>query len=96
MQQKLAAQQQAQQAEYELQKTGNVVAKAAVAKAEGEGQSVLVRAKAESEANRMLQATLSAILIQNKTIEKWNGILPQVTGGSMPLLDLNSFKGAKQ
>ena len=94
MQQKMAAQQQAQQAEYELQKQ-EMLAKAAVAKAEGEAQSVLVRAKAESEANRMLQLTLSAILIQNKTIEKWNGILPQVTGGSMPLLDLNSFKAAK-
>jgi regulator of protease activity HflC (stomatin/prohibitin superfamily) len=94
MQQKMAAQQQAQQAEYELQKQ-EMLAKAAVAKAEGEAQSVLVRAKAESEANRMLQSTLSAILIQNKTIEKWNGILPQVTGGSMPLLDLNNFKGAK-
>jgi prohibitin 2 len=95
MQQKMAAQQQAQQAEYELQKQ-EMLAKATVAKAEGEAQSVLVRAKAESEANRMLQATLSAILIQNKTIEKWNGVLPQVTGGAMPLLDLNSFKGAKQ
>ena len=95
MQQKMAAQQQAQQAEYELQKQ-EMLAKAAVAKAEGEAQSVLVRAKAESEANRMLQATLSAILIQNKTIEKWNGTLPQVTGGAMPLLDLNNFKGAKQ
>jgi regulator of protease activity HflC (stomatin/prohibitin superfamily) len=94
MQQKMAAQQQAQQAEYELQKQ-EMLAKAAVAKAEGEAQSVIVRAKAESEANRMLQSTLSAILIQNKTIERWNGILPQVTGGSMPLLDLNSFKSAK-
>src|SRR5438105_7278496 len=93
MQQKMAAQQQAQQAEYELQKQ-QMLAKAAVAKAEGEAQSVLVRAKAESEANRMLQATLSGILIQNKTIEKWNGTLPQVTGGAMPMLDLNSFKNA--
>jgi regulator of protease activity HflC (stomatin/prohibitin superfamily) len=95
MQQKMAAQQQAQQAEYELQKQ-EMLAKAAVAKAEGEAQSVLVRAKAESEANRMLQTTLSAILIQNKTIEKWNGILPEVTGGGMPLLDLKNFKGAKE
>jgi regulator of protease activity HflC (stomatin/prohibitin superfamily) len=90
MQQKMAA----QQAEYELQKQ-EMLAKAAVAKAEGEAHSVLVRAKAESEANRMLQSTLSAILIQNKTIEKWNGILPQVTGGAMPLLDPNSLKAAK-
>lgn len=95
MQQKMAAQQQAQQAEYELQKQ-EMLAKAAVAKAEGEAQSVLVRAKAETEANRMLQSTLSPILIQNKTIDKWNGTLPQVTGGSMPLLDLNNFKGGKQ
>jgi regulator of protease activity HflC (stomatin/prohibitin superfamily) len=94
MQQKMAAQQQAQQAEYELQKQ-QMLAKAAVAKAEGEAQSVLVRAKAETEANRMLQSTLTGILIQNKTIDKWNGILPQVTGGAMPLLDLNSFKNAK-
>jgi regulator of protease activity HflC (stomatin/prohibitin superfamily) len=93
MQQKMAAQQQAQQAEYELQKQ-EMLAKAAVAKAEGEAQSVLVRAKAESEANRMLQTTLSSILIQNKTIEKWNGVLPQVSGGATPLLDLNSFKAA--
>ena len=94
MQQKMAAQQQAQQAEYELQKQ-EMLAKAAVAKAEGEAQSVLVRAKAESEANRMLQTTLSAILIQNKTIEKWNGTLPQVTSGAMPLLDLKSFNNGK-
>jgi len=95
MQQKMAAQQQAQQAEYELQKQ-EMLAKAAVAKAEGEAQSVLVRARAESEANRMLQSTLSSILIQNKTIEKWNWILPTVTGGAMPLLDVSSIKAAKQ
>ena len=94
MQQKMAAQQQAQQAEYELQKQ-EMLAKAAVAKAEGEAQSVLVRAKAETEANRMLQSTLTAILIQNKTIDKWNGVLPQVTGGSMPLLNLGNLQGAK-
>src|ERR1035438_2071143 len=95
MQQKMAAQQQAQQAEYELQKQ-EMLAKATVAKAEGDAQAVLVRAKAESEANRMLPPTLSAILIQNKTIEKWNGTLPQVTGGAMPLLDLKNFKSGKE
>jgi regulator of protease activity HflC (stomatin/prohibitin superfamily) len=90
MQQKMAAQQQAQQAEYELQKQ-EMLAKAAVAKAQGEAQSVLVRAKAEAEANRMLQTTITPILIQNKTIEKWNGVLPQVTGGAVPLLDLKQM-----
>lgn len=90
MQQKMAAQQQAQQAEYELQKQ-QMLAKAEVAKAEGEAQSILVRAKAQAEANRLLQATLSQGLIQSKAIDKWNGVLPQVAGGSTPFVDLRSF-----
>ena len=91
MQEKMAAQQQAQQAEYELQKN-QMLAKAEVAKAEGEAQSILVRAKAQAEANRLLQSTLSQNLIQSKAIDKWNGILPQVSGGSTPFIDLKGFK----
>ena len=93
MQQKMAAQQQAQQAEYELQKQ-QMLAKAEVAKAEGDAQSILVRAKAQAEANRLLQSTLSANLIQSKAIDKWDGVLPQVAGGSTPFVDLRS-KAAK-
>jgi len=91
MQEKMAAQQQAQQAEYELQKQ-QMLAKAEVAKAEGEAQSILVRAKAQAEANRLLQSTLSQNLIQSKAIDKWNGILPQVAGGSTPFIDLRAMK----
>ncbi len=89
MQEKMAAQQQAQQAEYEFQKQ-QMLAKAEVAKAEGEAQSILVRAKAQAEANRLLQATLSSNLIQSKAIDKWNGILPQVSGGSTPFINLKT------
>ncbi len=91
MQQKMAAQQQAQQAEYELQKQ-QTLAKAAVAQAEGEAQSILVRAKAQSAANQLLQSSITPTLVQYKTVEKWNGILPQVTGGSIPMLDLRGKK----
>lgn len=91
MQQKMAAQQQAQQAEYELQKQ-QMLAKAEVAKAEGEAQSILVKAKAQAEANRLLQSTLSASLIQSKAIDKWNGVLPQVAGGSTPFVDIRGLK----
>jgi regulator of protease activity HflC (stomatin/prohibitin superfamily) len=95
MQQKMAAQQQAQQAEYELQKQ-QMLAKAEVAKAEGEAQSILVRAKAQAEANRLLQSSLTQNLIQTKAIEKWNGILPQVSGGSTPFIDLRGFKSTEE
>jgi regulator of protease activity HflC (stomatin/prohibitin superfamily) len=90
MQQKMAAQQQAQQAEYELQKQ-EMLAKATVAKAQGEAQSVLVRAKAEAESNRLIQSTLTSALIQNKAIDKWDGALPQVSGGSTPFVDLRGL-----
>jgi regulator of protease activity HflC (stomatin/prohibitin superfamily) len=95
MQEKMAAQQQAQQAEYELQKQ-EMLAKAAVATAQGEAQSILVRAKAQAEANRLLQSTLSQNLIQSKAIDKWDGTLPQVSGGATPFIDLRAPKTAKE
>jgi regulator of protease activity HflC (stomatin/prohibitin superfamily) len=87
MQQKMAAQQQAQQAEYELQKQ-ETLAKAAVAQAQGEAQSILVRAKAQAESNRLLQSSLSATLVNYRAVDKWNGVLPTVTSGSTPFIDL--------
>ena len=88
MQQKMAAQQEAQKAEYELQKQ-TMLAKAAVAQAQGTAQSLLVQAKAQSEANELLNKTLTPMLIENKKIEQWDGVLPKVTGGVTPLINLN-------
>ncbi len=93
LQQKMAAQQQAQQADYELQRQ-QTLAKAKVAEAEGDAQSTLVKAKAQAEANRLLQESLTPLLIQNKAIERWNGTLPQFTGGAaVPFLNLKDFAG---
>ncbi len=91
LQQKMAAQQQAQQADYELQRQ-QTLAKAKVAEAEGEAQSTLVKAKAQAEANRLLQESLTPLLIQNKAIDRWNGSLPQFTGGgAVPFLNLKEL-----
>ena len=95
MQEKMGAQQQAQQAEYELQKQ-QTLAKATVAKAEGDAQASMVRAKGEAEANRLLQSTLNDNIIQNRAIEKWDGVLPQVTGGATPLINLRAMKGDRR
>ena len=93
MQQKMAAQQQAQQAEYELQRQ-QTLAKAKVAEAEGDAQATLVKAKAQAEANKLLQEALTPLLIQNKAIERWNGTLPQFTGGgAVPFLNLKDLGG---
>lgn len=94
MQQKMAAQQQALQADYELQKQ-TTLAKAKVAQAQGDAEAILVKAKAQSEANKLLQVTLSPLLIQNKAIEKWNGELPQYNGaGVLPFLSLGGQKAS--
>jgi len=93
MQQKMGAQQNAQQADYELQRQ-QTLAKAKVAEAEGDAQATLVKAKAQAEANRLLQEALTPLLIQNKAIERWNGTLPQFTGGgAIPFLNLKDLGG---
>src|SRR5438093_900611 len=68
---------------------------AKVAEAEGDAQAILVKAKAQAEANKLLQEALTPLLIQNKAIERWNGTLPQFTGGgAVPFLNLKDLGGA--
>ena len=64
-----------------------------VATAKGEAESILVVAQGQAKANDALSRSISPILVQYKSIEKWNGILPQVSGGGIPLIDLGKTEG---
>jgi regulator of protease activity HflC (stomatin/prohibitin superfamily) len=64
-----------------------------VATAKGEAESISVVAQGQAKANEALSRSISPILVQYKTIEKWNGILPQVSGGGIPLIDLGKPDG---
>jgi regulator of protease activity HflC (stomatin/prohibitin superfamily) len=64
-----------------------------VATAKGEAESILVVAQGQAKANDALSRSISPILVQYKSIEKWNGILPQVSGGGIPLIDLGKPEG---
>lgn len=70
IEQKQVAQQRALQATYDLQRT-KIQAEQEVAQAEG-----------QSQAQKLLQQTITPQIIQLKAVEKWNGVLPQVVGGS--------------
>lgn len=70
IEQKQVAQQRAQQAEYDLERI-KVQAEQEVAQAQG-----------QSQAQKLLQSTLTPELIQLKAVDKWNGVLPQVVGGT--------------
>lgn len=103
--QKIQAQQLAEQQRYQLKQaevraqqdvtvaTGQ--ANALKAQAEGEAAATLTRAKSQAEANQLLARSLTSELINYRQLEKWNGQLPVVTGGSVPLMDLSKFAGGK-
>jgi regulator of protease activity HflC (stomatin/prohibitin superfamily) len=64
-----------------------------VATAKGEAESIQVVAQGQAKANDALSRSISPILVQYKGIEKWNGILPQVSGGAVPFIDLGKMGG---
>jgi regulator of protease activity HflC (stomatin/prohibitin superfamily) len=65
-----------------------------VATAKGEAESILVVAQGQAKANDALSRSISPILVQYKGIEKWNGILPQVSGGAVPFINLGKMGGS--
>ena len=68
--------------------TAIINAEKAKIKAEGEAEALRIAAEAEAEANREIAASLTPELIDKIKYETWNGELPQVSGGSTPIIDL--------
>ena len=64
-----------------------------VATSRGEAEAILVVAQGQAKANDALSRSISPILVQYKSVEKWNGILPQVSGGAVPFIDLGKMGG---
>jgi regulator of protease activity HflC (stomatin/prohibitin superfamily) len=78
---KNAAIQSALQAENNV-KTAEANAKIQVAKARGNADAMLMSARAESEANKLKQATLTPMLLQQQWIDKWDGAVPSTQLGT--------------
>ena len=62
-----------------------------------EAEQTVEKAKAEAESLRLQRQEITPDLIrlrqievQRTAIEKWNGKLPQVTGGAIPFIDLTN------
>lgn len=55
-----------------------------VAAAQGEAEALKVKGDAEAEYNRKIAASLSALIIQQNMIDKWDGKLPVY--GQVPTL----------
>ena len=62
-----------------------------VAEAEGKARALKIEADAEAYYNRTVAASLNEMLIRQYAIEKWNGTLPIVSGGSGTYVDASKF-----
>lgn len=60
----------------------------AITNAEAEAEALKIKATAEAEANKTISASLTDQIIEYSKIEKWNGVMPQVTGNAETLIDL--------
>ena len=56
-----------------------------------EADQKVTSAKAEAESQRLQRETITETILQLRAIEKWDGVLPQVTSGAVPFIDLNSI-----
>lgn len=84
-------QQSALTAQNELQKN-EFQARGDSIKAAGRAKAILTEAEAQARANRLLAESITPTLVQYRLIEKWNGQMPQVSGGGTPLIQLPAPK----
>jgi regulator of protease activity HflC (stomatin/prohibitin superfamily) len=64
-----------------------------IANAEGEAESTLKKAEAQAKANDLIAKSLAQnpLVLQSIALEKWDGKLPQVTGGgALPFISVTA------
>lgn len=94
IEEKQVAQQELLKAETEKQTritNAEAEAEAIKVKAEAEAEALRITAEAEAEANATIADSLTEELIRYHKIEKWNGELPVVSGGSGAFLDVSDI-----
>lgn len=89
---KNAATQMAQQRQNEVAQA-RAEAEKKVAEAKGEADSILLKAKSQAEANKILSSSITSELVQYRALDKWDGVLPRMTGNSaVPFINVDPNK----
>jgi regulator of protease activity HflC (stomatin/prohibitin superfamily) len=89
--QKNVMQQQALTAQNELQKN-TFQAQGDSIKAAGRAKAITAEAEAQARANQLLSQSVTPTLVQYEMAKKWNGQMPQVSGGAIPMLQMPGVK----
>lgn len=71
-------------------------ARSKIAIAKGDSEAVLIKAKTQAEANLLLSQSLTPVLVQYETVQKWSGNLPVYTGGPAPFLSIDPTTDRKK
>jgi regulator of protease activity HflC (stomatin/prohibitin superfamily) len=88
---KIQAQQEAEQQRYQLEQA-RVKAEQVEVEAQGEANAVKTRAQAEAESNEILARSLTPALIRYQQIKQWDGRMPVFQGGgATPMIDATSI-----
>ena len=70
-------------------KEAEAEAKIAIAKAKGQAEAQRIQGDGEAYYNRVVAASLNALLVQQYAIEKWNGEMPTYNGtNALPFINL--------
>lgn len=64
--------------------------------AEGKAEVTRINAEAEANANKLLEQSLTDNIVKSQAIEKWNGVLPVVSGDASTIIDMNEINGSNQ
>jgi regulator of protease activity HflC (stomatin/prohibitin superfamily) len=81
-------QQQALTAQNELQKN-TFQAQGDSIKAAGRAKAITAEAEAQARANTLLAQSITPTLVQYEMTKRWDGKMPQVSGGAIPMFNLN-------
>ncbi len=84
---KVAMSQSAQEAQQAVAKS-EAVGRQAVAQATAEAEAKKLRADAEAYSNRKIAESISPTLVEYLRVQRWDGKMPQVSGGGTPLINL--------
>ena len=84
---KIKATQKAQEVENQIREA-TAQAQKVIEKARGDSTARVMLATAEAAANRLVNASLTDRLIRYNEVQKWDGALSKVSGGSGTLVDL--------
>ena len=85
---KVAMVQEAQRADQAVKKT-EAEGRQKVAAATAEALAIKARADAEAYANKVIADSISPTLVEYERVKKWDGKMPQFTGGATPLVSLD-------